>query len=79
MKTTPTEKSIHSCPCCENGRMLLHELNFQTGLQGESVTIPNIEMERCDNCSESFLTPTGSRQVDDWHDEKSETVSPENL
>ena len=72
-------KATHPCPCCEQGQMVLRKLSFKTELEGKAVTIPKVEMERCDNCGETFLTPAGSRQVDDWLDEKSETITTEEL
>jgi hypothetical protein len=43
----------------------LRKLGFKTTLEGKAVTVPKVEMERCDNCGETFLTPAGSRYVDD--------------
>lgn len=78
-KSTKTPKNNHPCPCCEEGHMVLRKLGFKTELEGKAVTIPKVEMERCDSCGETFLTPAGSCYVDDWLDEKSETITTEEL
>ena len=59
--------------------MVMGKLSFKTTLDGKAVSIPKVEMERCDNCAESFLTPAGSRHVDNWLDEKSETITTAEL
>ncbi|MEZ7956417.1 MAG: YgiT-type zinc finger protein [Rubritalea sp.] len=47
--------------------VVLRKLGFKTNLEieGKAVTVPKVEMERCDNCGETFLTPAGRRHVDD--------------
>jgi putative zinc finger/helix-turn-helix YgiT family protein len=77
--STKTKKKSHPCPCCEEGHMVVRKLSFKTELEGKAVTIPKIEMEKCNSCGETFLTPGGSRHVDDWLDEKSETITTEEL
>ena len=59
--------------------MIVLKASFKTTLEGKTVTVPKVEMERCDQCNESFLTPAGSRQVDAWLDEQSETITTEEL
>jgi hypothetical protein len=49
--------------------VVLRKLGFKTTQEGKAVTIPKVEMERCDNCGETFLTPAGSRYVDDLNKE----------
>jgi putative zinc finger/helix-turn-helix YgiT family protein len=82
MKTTnkaKTKLNTHPCPCCEDGQMVMRKAGFKTSLEGKAVIVPKVEMERCDSCGESFLTPSGSRQVDAWLDEQSETITTEEL
>lgn len=37
--------------------------SFVTESEGRSVTVPDVEMERCDACGETVLTPEGSAHV----------------
>lgn len=80
MKTKHSpENTAHPCPCCEEGQMIARKAGFKTTLDGKNVTVPKVEMERCDQCGETFLTPAGSRQVDQWLDAQSETITTQEL
>jgi len=52
---------------------------FETTADGKLITVPEVEMERCDLCGESFLTPLGSERVDHYLDEVTDTISKEEL
>jgi HTH-type transcriptional regulator/antitoxin HigA len=52
---------------------------FETTADGKAITVPKVEMERCDQCGETFLTPGGSERVDDYIDQVTETISQEDL
>ena len=51
------------CPECDEGFLVSLRGDFETRSDGQSVTVPNVAMERCSACEESFLTPEGSQQV----------------
>ena len=51
------------CPECEDGQLVSLNADFETATDGQSVTVPNVAMERCSSCDEGFLTPEGSQQV----------------
>lgn len=51
------------CPECEDGQLVSLIGDFETATDGQSITVPNVSMERCSSCNESFLTPEGSQQV----------------
>ena len=67
------------CPCCEKGHLVASRRAFKTTAGGKAFTVPNVEMERCDHCGETFLTPTGSQQVDDYIDHITDAISTEEL
>ena len=38
---------------------------FETSADNQTITVTDVEMDRCDQCGEIFLTPSGSERVDD--------------
>lgn len=82
MKTKNSPKTKSSgipCPCCEKGHLVASRKEFKTTAEGKAITVPKVEMERCNNCGETFLTPAGSQQVDDYIDHITDTISTEEL
>lgn len=78
MKIKPLDKSL-SCPCCNNGKLLANTTEFQTSHDNNQITVPNVELEQCDKCKETFLTPNGNLTVDAYLDELNQTISTEEL
>ena len=80
MKTKQSTKTTSlPCPCCEGGHLVVTLEGFETSADGKLITVPKVEMERCDLCGESFLTPVGSERVDNYLDEITDTISKEEL
>lgn len=67
------------CPCCEKGHLTPIQEAFKTTADGKAIIVPSVEMESCDACGETFLTPTGAQQVDDYIDHLPEAISAEEL
>jgi YgiT-type zinc finger domain-containing protein len=80
MKTKHSTKTTSlPCPCCEGGHLVATLEGFETSADGKLITVPKVEMERCNQCGETFLTPAGSERVDDYLDEITDTISKEEL
>lgn len=82
MKTKNSSKPKKTglpCPCCETGQLLASFEAFKTTVEGKTITVPKVEMERCDHCDESFLTPAGSQHVDDYIDHTTDTITTKEL
>jgi len=77
-KNSPTKTKL-PCPCCDSGKLVSRLAGFKTTSGGKSITVPKVEMERCNQCGETFLTPAGSERVDDYLDEITDTISKEEL
>ena len=76
LKNTPKTKNTGSpCPCCEKGHLVATCEAFKTTAEGKAITVPKVEMERCDHCGEDWLTPTGSQHVDDYIEHMDEEIA----
>lgn len=79
-KNSPKTKNIGiPCPCCEKGHLIPSREAFKTTAEGKAVTVPKVEMERCNHCDEAFLTPVGSQQVSDYIDHITDAITTEEL
>ncbi len=67
------------CPECEEGQLVSVIGNFETACDGQSVIVPNVAMECCSSCAESFLTPEGSQQVAEHLAKVSGSLEPAEL
>jgi YgiT-type zinc finger domain-containing protein len=56
---------IIPCPRCEGGLLVATLEGFETSADNQTITVTDVEMDRCDQCGEIFLTPSGSERVDD--------------
>jgi putative zinc finger/helix-turn-helix YgiT family protein len=68
------------CPCCGEGilRSLSRDYLAKIG-EGQTIKVPNIQMEVCDKCGEEILSLEAARDVDSAIAEYTDRLTPEEL
>lgn len=52
-----------TCPVCGTGTAKTIKKTYETKYDGQSVSLPSVEMFRCSDCHEEFFSPEQSRIV----------------
>ncbi len=79
MKTNSPVAATIPCPACEDGTLIPLVQDFETESDGRRITVRDVEMERCDACGETVLTPVGSAHVSRFLAAASDSLSREEL
>jgi len=69
-----------TCPCCGEGLLRPIKRDYAAAIgEGQTLRIPNIEMEVCDQCGEEILPLESARIVDAAIAEHTERLTPDDL
>ncbi|MDF1814046.1 MAG: type II toxin-antitoxin system MqsA family antitoxin [Verrucomicrobiales bacterium] len=71
--------TTYLCPMCENGEMIPQRLDFGTSVEGETIIVPDVDVEVCSGCKEMVLTPAGSRRVSEYIEKMTGAISNEEI
>jgi putative zinc finger/helix-turn-helix YgiT family protein len=76
MNTTKTAR----CPCCGEGTLHFTVKDYLAKIgEGQTIKIPNIQMEACDKCGEEILSLESAREVDLAIAEYTDRLTPAEL
>ena len=82
MNQTKPNETLHgeNCPVCGKGTLQLVRANYEYQNPDEpAVTVPNVWVERCDQCGEQFFPSETSQFIEKFIAEQSEQLAPEEL
>ncbi len=68
------------CPCCGEGTIISLTRDYLAKIgDGQTIKIPNIQMDVCDKCGEQILSLESAREVDAAIAEYTDRLTPEEL
>ncbi len=82
MSQPKPKESLHGemCPICAKGHLQLVCANYEFNPQDEpAVDVPDVWVERCDQCGERFFPAETSRYLEEFIAEKAEQLTPDEL
>ena len=65
-KNQMIRKSLRRCPTCGSTRIRTIVGEYQTCVQGEGVTIHDLERDECPACGEVLFSPEAMRQMETY-------------
>lgn len=68
------------CPCCGEGTLQSLSRDYLAKIgEGQTIKVPNVQMEVCDKCGEEILSLEAAREVDSAIAEYTDRLTPEEL
>ncbi|MEI8315103.1 MAG: type II TA system antitoxin MqsA family protein [Verrucomicrobiota bacterium] len=82
MSQPKPKESLHGekCPICDQGHLQLIRSNHEVSHPDEPVmTVPDVWIEQCDQCSEQFFPSETMRHIEEFIAEQAEQLSSDEL